>query len=100
MQQDYKSPWWRTFKQMETDRQVNILTAFASLSGLALLIWMITASCVDGVIREAERQEEYEPRPVYASQTYQRPAAFHKATPTQQEMDHLHHLMVIQEVRR
>ena len=96
---DYKSPWNRNF-YAQTEKEVNRLATFASVLGLAVLIWLMAVSCVDGVVKEAERQEKYEPRPRWASETYRKPAAYRLSSPTENEMDHLHHLMAVQEVRR
>lgn len=64
------------------------------------LIGLMMGSCVDGVVREAERQEEHEPPPVYVQQTYTRPAAYRLASPTMAEMEHLHGMLRVMEVRR
>jgi len=101
MQTDYKTPrapWNKDAANL--DRSVNALTGFAGLVGLMVLIWIMATSCVSGIVREVERQEQYEPRPRWASQTYKRPAAYRLATPQSHEMDHLHHLRQVSEVIR
>lgn len=99
---DYKGylPHHRDDLMAETTKEVNRFAAFASVIGLAVLIWLLAVSCVDGVVKESERQEEHEPRPRWASETYHKPAAYRLQSPTQPEMDHLHHILALQEVRR
>lgn len=98
---DYKGylPHHRDDLMAETTKEVNRFAAFASVIGLAVLIWLMAVSCVDGVVREAERREQYEPRPRWASQTYKKPAAYRLSSPTQAEMDHVEHLIVVQRGR-
>ena len=101
MQTDYKTPRAPWNKDaVDLDKGVNTLSSFAAFAALVVLIWIMADSCVSGVVREVERQEEYEPRPVYASETYISPAAFRLAAPTPEQMDHLHHLQQVAEVRR
>jgi len=74
----------------------NILPVFV----LAGLMWVFAVIFVDGVVFEADRQREFEPPPVYVERTFQRPAAYRLASPTFEQMDHLHHILVIQQVQR
>ena len=71
------------------------------LSGfmLMLLIAVVCHSCVEAVVKTVENEEEFK-RPVYVEQSYRQPAAFRKASPTMNEMDHLEALLTVQEVAR
>lgn len=98
---DYKTPrapWNKDAANL--DRSVNALSGFAAFAALVVLIGIMASSCVSGIVREVERQEEYEPRPRWASQTYSKPAAYRLSSPQQHEMDHLHGLMTVMEVNR
>lgn len=81
-------------------RQSNaIATAFYLLA----LIVTIGAMCwlfVDGIVKTVENEEQEARRRIYASDTYQRPAAYRLQSPTDDQMDHLHHIQQIAEVAR
>ena len=93
---DYKSPWWRTFQQIETDRQVNIISTFCVLAVLVALIGFISTSCVDAIVRTVETQEEQ----LIFKVDYSRPAAYRMASPTPEQMEHYHGLLTVMEVNR
>ena len=92
---DYKSPWWRTFQQIETDRQVNIISSFCALGVLVALIGFISTSCVDAIVKTVENEEEQR---IYKVE-YALPAAYRKASPTPEQMEKYHDLMRIMEVK-
>lgn len=93
---DYKSPWWRTFQQIETDRQANIISTFCALGVLVALIGFISTSCVDAIVRTVESEEEQR---IYKVD-YARPAAYRKASPTPEQMEAYHGLLTVMEVNR
>lgn len=94
--QDYK----RTLPHHElAPYKEDKLSVFISLVILVMLIGLITHSCVDAVVKEAENEEQYK-RPIYVEQTYKRPAAFRKAYPTMEEMEHVEALLTVQEVMK
>lgn len=93
---DYKSPWWRTFQQIETDRQVNIISSFCALGVLVTLIGFISTSCVDAIVKTVENEEEQR---IYKVD-YARPAAYRKASPTPDQMEKYHDLLTVMEVNR
>ena len=99
---DYKAylPQHRDNLMHKTERDINIFAGLSSLIALAIITTIIMRSCVDGVVKESERREEYEPRPRWASETYRKPAAYRLQSPTQSEMDHVHGLLAVQEVMR
>jgi hypothetical protein len=66
---------------------------------LILLIGLICISCVDAVVKTVENEEQEARRRVFVEQSYQRPAAFRKASPTQEEMEHLHGMLRVMEVK-
>ena len=94
--QDYK----RTLPHHElAPYKEDKLSVFISLVILVMLIGLITHSCVDAVVKEAENEEQYK-RPIYVEQTYERPAAYRMASPTMRQMDHLDALLTVQEVSK
>lgn len=93
---DYKAHWWRTSHKIETDRQVNIISAFCSLAVLVVIIGFITTSCVDAIVKTVENEEEQR---IYKAD-YARPAAFRKASPTPEQMEAYHGLLTVMEVNR
>lgn len=82
------------------DRDISHLSTFASLAGILAIIWLMAASCVDGVVKQSELDEETAKRRTYVEQTYKNPAAYRLQSPTQAEMDHVHGLLAVQEVMR
>jgi hypothetical protein len=74
-------------------------TTAISVVVLILVIGLMCASCVDAVVRTAESDEQEARRRVFVEQSYQRPAAFRKASPTQEEMEHLHGMLRVMEVK-
>ena len=71
-----------------------------SIMVLILLIGLICISCVDAVVKTVENEEQEARKRVFVEQTYTKPAAFRKASPTQAEMEHLHGLLAVMEVNR
>lgn len=92
---DYKS-----IEKIRTrdERIMNAVSSGLAMVALVLLIWALCYGCVDGIIAEVERQEQYEKRPVYASETYRQPAAYRLSSPTPDQMDSYHHMMQVMEV--
>lgn len=68
---------------------------------LIIVIGMMVHSCVDGVVRTVELDEAKKKKvePAYTVE-YSRPKAFRLSTPTQEQMDHLHDLLIIDQVRK
>lgn len=94
--QDYK----RTLPHHElAPYKEDKLSVFISLVILVMLIGLITHSCVDAIVTDAENEEQYK-RPIYVEQTYKRPAAYRMASPTMRQMDHLDALLTVQEVSK
>lgn len=81
----------------DTGTESRTTTIFSMILLIIMLAW-IGRCTVDAVVRTAENQEQYYSMPV--SMTYSRPAAYRKASPTNDQMEAYHHLMQIQEVRR
>ena len=71
-----------------------------SLIILVILIGLICHSCVEAIVETVENDEQEARRKIFVEQTYQRPAAYRQASPTQAEMDHLHHILLVMEVNR
>lgn len=95
---DFKSPWWEDYRPIEeTDKNLGrfISTAVAVIV-MIILIAIMAQSCTNAVVKTAELQEQYYSQPVQ----YANPAGYRMATPTFEQMEHLHHIMTLQEVGR
>lgn len=90
---------WRELQEERKSRlfAIKMLSAFASVVTLAAVIWAMAASCVAGVVKTVEIEEE---QVRVWTATLSRPAAYRLASPTPEQMDHLHGIQKIQEVRR
>lgn len=96
--QDVSEQIYRNIR--EDKRTVKWLSHLCAIVVMAILIGITMHSCVEAVVMEAELREQYEPPPVYVHQTYKRPAAYRMASPTMAEMEHLHGMLRVMEVRR
>ena len=82
--------------RVKSDRFSNLVATSVSLIALVVLIWLVVLMATDAMVKTVAIQEQYYGKPV----TYDRPAAFRLATPTPEQMDHLHHVQQIAQVRR
>jgi len=64
------------------------------------LMGVVMHSCVDAIVQTAEMDEQEARKRIFVEQTYQRPAAFRKASPTSDQMDNYHGLLRVMEVNR
>ena len=97
---DYKVylPHHRELQRLQDEKIIDRTSAVLSLVVLVGLIGLVCYSCVDAVVTSAEIQERFYSAPVAA--TFERPSAFRLASPTPDQMDHLHHVQQIAQVRR
>ena len=106
-----KSPWNRTHnidwqqirneniaRQERRDMIQGIKWTAATLA-LAVITGAIVFAFFDGLDREAKNHQKYG-QWRHVEQTYERPAAYHKAYPTMEQMDSLHALQAVQEVAK
>ena len=84
----------------ECNRQSNAIATAFYLFCLISVIGMMCWSCVDGIVKTVENEEQESRRRIYASETYVRPAAWRLASPTSEQMDHLHHVRQVAEVAK
>ena len=102
---DYKSylPHHRELQELDNqrlrdDRLVRLMSTSVAVVSLVVLVWLVFMMAADAVVKSAEIQEQFYGKPVAG--TYDRPAAYRLATPTADQMDHLHHVRQIAQVRR
>lgn len=77
------------------------MSATLAVVMLVVLIGLVCHSCVDAVVKTVEAEEEISRKKVWTvEQTYIRPAAYRLAAPDQDQMDHLHALLMVMEVRQ
>lgn len=92
---DVSPPMTSEVKELDSIYSVSV-----SIVVMVILIGVLMHSCVDAVVETTEQEEEISRRRTYATETYVKPAAYRLQSPTQEEMDHLHHILALQEVRR
>jgi len=99
---DYKIylPHARELEEMRKrdDRFITLVSSSLSVLALVVLVWLVCWAATDSVVKTAEIQQEFYSKPVTA--TYLKPAAFRLQSPTAEEMDHLHAVQQIAQVRR
>lgn len=82
------------------ERLATIMSTSLSILALIVLIWLICWMATDAVVKTVENEEQEARKRVYASETYRKPAAYRLHSPTQEEMDQVEHLLVVQGVKR
>lgn len=107
-----QSPWNRSFNgswqdlriaNIEAQDRADMIKATKwaiAVVIFAALVGAIVFAFVDGFDKQALLDQQYPPPVRYVEQTYDRPAAYHKAYPTMQQMDSLHALQTVQEVMK
>lgn len=94
-------PHHREIEEIEDcKRESNAIATAFYLLALIVTIGAMCWSCVDGVVRTVENEETESRRRIYASETYHRPAAYRLQSPTDDQMDHLHHIQKVAEVAK
>jgi hypothetical protein len=78
------------------ESDIKWLEAFAVIAALALVVGAMVTICVDAIVKTVETEEEQR---IFRPDT-KRPKAYRMSSPTPEQMDKYHELMVIQEVRR
>lgn len=87
---------YKTIEECDTFYK-SALSLVILIGTIGLMCW----SCVDGMVKQAELDEQAAKKRTWTvEQSYSRPAAYHLASPTEDQMDQLHAIMTIQEVRR
>ena len=88
-------------KNMETlsDRSIAMIDTILSCLGIAAIIALLLTQCTDCTVMEAKRKKS-EPSSIAGSNVhlYSKPSAFRLQAPTQDQMDHLHALMTVNQV--
>lgn len=82
------------YEPLEMDRITRVLIAVLVLA----LVAMLVNGLFEALDRTAEIQNQYYSAPVTA--TFERPAAYRLASPTMEQMDHLHALRDLQPLVR
>lgn len=96
-------PHHREIQDLEDMRQrdeklINLMATSLTILALVLLIWTVCYVGIGAVVKTTENQEKYYGKPAVA--TFQKPAAYRLSSPTQAEMDHLHHILQVMEVKK
>jgi hypothetical protein len=103
-------PHHRELQDLEDMRQrdeklINLMATSLTILALVLLIWTVCYVGIGAVVKTTENQEKYYGKPdmvplAPAALTYKKPAAYRLSSPTQAEMDHLHHMLQVMEVKK
>lgn len=94
---------FRGWKQLQDERRRDELLIddagfVATRAAIIFILTLFFFGFIEGVEKTAKQQEKE--TTVYKAHYYQRPAAFRLASPTPEQMEHLHAMMQIQEVLR
>lgn len=81
----------------ETERQCGWLCKSCVFASTILLVWLLCQTCVDGIVKTVENDEEQQRK--WVAQGYKRPLAYRLQSPTEDQMDSLHGLMRVLEVK-
>ena len=93
------SPPMKAYRKQEEELESRY-AFLVSCIVLMALIGLIMHACVDAAVRTVENDEQEARKRIFASETYQRPAAYRLASPTYEQMEARHHVIKLQEVRR
>lgn len=95
---DYKQVYLPHHRQDGSDRLVDAVSAVLALAMLVVMVWLICISLVDGVVAQAEADDER--AKTWLAETYQRPLAYRLQYPTSEQMERTETMLALQPLVR
>ena len=94
---DYKV-YLQNHRQEGSNRLVDAVSAVLALAMLVVMVWLICISLVDGVVAQAEIEDEKAKS--WLAHSYDRPLAYRLASPTTEQMERTEALLTLQPLVR